>query len=233
MKKQKAESSGFKLSLFKMVIVLLIACLAIIYAFDCDAVLNLTNQEIKAYNERKVILDAGHGGHDVGSENQGLYEKDVTLDIVLKIGEILKENEVSVEYTRSEDVAFGENESLDLRGRIQLVNESDARYLVSIHVNSFETSQVKGFEIFADMKDGSSVNLANKINEELANASYTNQRGVFSGNHLYMIKKAQQTPVLVEVGFIKNEEDYEWLNNEAGRQMIAEQIAKGILKQMM
>lgn len=79
----------------------------------------------------KVVLDAGHGGKDPGAVKNGVQEKDVALDVVLKIGKILEKNkEIEVIYTRKTDVF------VELRERANIANKAKANLFVSVHCNS-------------------------------------------------------------------------------------------------
>lgn len=81
---------------------------------------------------RKIVLDAGHGGRDVGARGQISMEKDLTLDVCLLVGRMIKENmpDVEVVYTRTTD------EYPSLVDRHEIANRSGADLFVSIHVNS-------------------------------------------------------------------------------------------------
>lgn len=89
-----------------------------------------------------VVLDAGHGGKDPGNLGGGFKEKEIALNIVLKIGEELEKNpNIKVVYTRDKDVFI----PLDQRGRI--ANAAKADLFVSVHCNSHK-SQAYGTETF-------------------------------------------------------------------------------------
>ncbi len=89
-----------------------------------------------------VVLDAGHGGHDPGNRGNGLFEKTIALDIILKTGQILERNpNVKVIYTRKKDVF------VDLFERGQIANKAKADLFVSVHCNAHNT-QAFGTETF-------------------------------------------------------------------------------------
>ena len=98
----------------------------------------------------RVIVDAGHGGVDVGGEMYSgarLREKDITLQVALKLGEALRQRAIDVVYTRTTDTLI----ALSDRGRI--ANEANGRVFISIHVNAAnphwrEPAAARGFETY-------------------------------------------------------------------------------------
>ncbi len=89
-----------------------------------------------------VVLDAGHGGHDPGNRGNGLFEKTIALDIILKTGRILERDpNIKVIYTRKKDVF------VDLFERGQIANKAKADLFVSVHCNAHNT-QAFGTETF-------------------------------------------------------------------------------------
>lgn len=121
---------------------------------------------LSAFNEDPnkpfiVVLDAGHGGKDPGNLGNGFKEKDIVLDVVLKIGRILeKDNRFKVIYTRKTD-SF-----LELHERAAIANKYDADVFVSVHCNSHHT-QAYGAETFVMglNKSEQNLNTAKKENE--------------------------------------------------------------------
>lgn len=94
-----------------------------------------------------IVLDAGHGGHDPGTIGLiGTREKDITLGISLKLGELIKKElpDVKVVYTRKTD------RFVELYRRGQIANENEGKLFISIHCNSTERkpSSANGFEIY-------------------------------------------------------------------------------------
>ena len=80
----------------------------------------------------KIVLDAGHGGHDVGAKGQFSYEKNLTLGITLRLGKIIRDSmkDVQVLYTRTSDIYP------TLPERHEIANRADADIFISIHINA-------------------------------------------------------------------------------------------------
>jgi len=88
-----------------------------------------------------VVIDAGHGGKDPGNTGNGFIEKDIALNISLKLGKKLEEKDINVIYTRKKDVFIG------LFERANIANQSDAQLFISVHCDS-HTSQAYGAGTF-------------------------------------------------------------------------------------
>lgn len=92
----------------------------------------------------RIVLDAGHGGHDLGSTGiTGLDEKDLVLDVTLRLGALLEERlGVDVTYTRNDDTFIA------LEDRPQIANQKKADLFVSVHANSSPFHSVAGIETY-------------------------------------------------------------------------------------
>ncbi len=114
-------------------------------------------QEVSPVKIKKVVIDAGHGGHDPGavSINGRVHEKDITLSVALKLGSMIKEKypDIKIIYTRSTDVF------IPLNQRTEIANKNQANLFISIHVNSAKARAASGSETFVMGMDKSSSNL--------------------------------------------------------------------------
>lgn len=95
------------------------------------------------FNIRKIVIDAGHGGKDPGAVGKnGIEEKDIVLDIVLRLKNELTKQGVEVVLTRDTDVFH------ELKNRTEIANKEKADFFISIHVNAADDSSVDGFEAY-------------------------------------------------------------------------------------
>jgi len=106
--------------------------------------LPLTGQESSVVKIQKVVLDAGHGGKDPGAVNGKVLEKNITLSVTLKLGEMIKKRYPGIEviYTRDKDVL------IPLDRRSEIANKSKADLFISIHVNAARATSASGSETF-------------------------------------------------------------------------------------
>ena len=102
-------------------------------------------QALSTAGAYRVVLDAGHGGRDPGAVWKGVREKDINLDVVLRIGRHLQDklSAVQISYTRLDDRYIG------LRERAQLANTHQAHLFVSVHCNNFPRKpHRRGMEVY-------------------------------------------------------------------------------------
>jgi N-acetylmuramoyl-L-alanine amidase len=129
----------------KYVYILLPVSLLIIFS-------SFRNVTDKPYRIKTIVVDAGHGGKFTGAVGKYSREKDVTLQVALRLGRAIEENmkDVTVLYTRKTDLHFEEENSRDLKKRIDMANAAKADLLISIHCNSIggNRTSVKGAETY-------------------------------------------------------------------------------------
>ncbi|HET9052694.1 MAG TPA: N-acetylmuramoyl-L-alanine amidase [Cyclobacteriaceae bacterium] len=110
----------------------------------------------KEFKIRTVVLDAGHGGKDPGTIGKFMKEKDVVLNIALKVGEYIEKNlpEVKVIYTRKTD------KFIELNERAAIANRNKADLFISIHANAISNPKIYGTETWVMGLHKSEENLA-------------------------------------------------------------------------
>lgn len=168
-----------------------------------------------------IMLDAGHGGANPGAVYDGRLEKEDALRLTLTVGEILQNNGIDVEYTRTTD------EYLTPQQRANLANQAGVDFFISIHRNSFpEDNVVSGVESLVYNKEGIKYEMAKEINAQLETVGFVNL-GVQARPDLIVLRKTQMPAVLVEAGFLNSDTDNQLF--DANFQDIAIAIAEGIL----
>ncbi len=167
-----------------------------------------------------VVLDPGHGGKDPGAIGPtGLMEKDVTLDVALRVRRLLVEDGIRVVMTRETDIF------IDLAERPRLARERGGTVFVSIHANANAQTTVNGSETY--YLSPVSLSLAQMIQDELTRSLGLPSRGIKTANFL-VLRENSIPSVLVEVAFISHPQEEARLREDAFRARIAAAIARGI-----
>ena len=171
---------------------------------------------------RKVIIDSGHGGQEPGAVYEGRQEKEDALLLAFDVGNALERRGISVSYTRVSDVYDSPYE------KAAMANASDADIFLSIHRNAMPVpGTASGVENLVYEDSGTAGALGRNIGEALAEAGWTDL-GVKERPGLVVLRNTKIPAVLVEVGFINNEKDNEFL--DANMAATADAIADGVLK---
>ena len=226
----------------KLVILCFIVSFCFIFSISYNGVFDNISSENKLTTKNPtIIIDAGHGGFDGGaSTDDGVSEKGINLDIALYLKEYLNLFGFNVVMTRETDTSteseglttIRSKKSSDLHNRMALMEKTDNSIFVSIHQNHFSSAKYKGAQVFysPELSEQSSL-LAENIQESIVYyLQRDNKRQIKPcGTSVYLIYKAVKPAVLVECGFLSNEEDSENLQNEIYQRKMALCIAIGIL----
>jgi N-acetylmuramoyl-L-alanine amidase len=215
-----------------------------------------------------IVIDAGHGGKDPGALGRNSREKDITLKVALKTGELIRKQhpDVKVVYTRTKD------EFIELHRRAEIANRTKADLFISIHCNAHKSRTHYGAETFVMGLHRSQANLdvarfenaailyeddykekyegfdpnspesyiifsmyqniyreqsllmASLVQNELGDKSKRFDRGVKEAGFLVLYCTTMPS-VLVELGFISNSNEEEYLRSSQGQQQLAESLA--------
>jgi N-acetylmuramoyl-L-alanine amidase len=226
---------------------------------------------VKDYKVNKIVIDPGHGGKDPGTHGEISREKDVALEISLKLGDIIKKYlpDVEVIYTRGGDSYPQLNE------RAKLANKNGADLFISVHCNWISNPRIRGTETYVmgihknednlnvarrensfitqeenykENYDGfdpdspesyilfslyqsafqeSSLKLANNIETQFRDRANRRSRGVKSAGFLVLYKTSMPS-VLVETGFLSNQQEEKELNDELYQEYIASAIFRAV-----
>jgi len=145
-----------------------------------------------------VVLDAGHGGKDPGSQGKyGTKEKDVVLDITKRVGRLLEKNAgIKVVYTRDEDVW------VPIINRTKMANDANGKLFISVHANSNPNRKIQGFETYLlrPGKTEDAIEVASRENAVIKLEEKTGQYDNLTGENLIMATMAQSM-------FMKESED--------------------------
>lgn len=188
-----------------------------------------------------IVVDAGHGNPDGGAVSKsGVAEAGINLEIALKLRDELEDLGYSVIMTRESENNIADVEKQtpiramkvsDINNRIQIANESQADMLVSIHMNNFENPKYYGWQTFYQKNSEYSEQIAKNIQEGISNQiERVNDREALPISNIKLMDKSKIPSVIVECGFLSNEEDLRLLLTEEYQMQIVNGIVEGIEK---
>lgn len=181
-------------------------------------------------NGYRIYIDAGHGGKDNGAYSGNVVEDSINLSISKFLVSELVEYGAYVYTSRDGDYDLASNydknrKAKDLKKRVELINSIRPDLFVSIHLNTFMDSSVKGGQIFYQNNDASML-LANILQDKFNDISKENKKTKY-GDY-YLLNNTNSVGVIIECGFLTNKEDLLNLINENYQRKISRSISEGI-----
>ncbi len=222
----------------KTVIIASIILVAVVVSSILLATLLVPREKATAGQQFSVVLDAGHGGIDMGVKgvNSEVFERDVNLSITMEVKSLLEQNGVAVTLTRTDDNGLYDTTDYgfkrrDFEKRKEIIDASGADCVISIHCNKFPDPTRRGAQCFFEQLSPASISLAsciqstlNTLNERETSRTYSALKGEY-----YILKCTTLPSAIIECGFLSNAEDDALLNSPAYRTELCTQIVNGIL----
>jgi N-acetylmuramoyl-L-alanine amidase len=175
--------------------------------------------EARAAGFNTVVIDAGHGGHDNGGQWGKVYEKHLALDTAQRLENNLKRKGYKTVMTRRSDYF------VSLPQRVAIGNRYKNAIFVSVHFNYTWKQNVSGLETFYYSREGQ--RLAHFVQRSLVRETRTVDRNAKFARY-YVIRNSSLPAILVEGGFVTNEEERERMKSGPFREAIARGVADGI-----
>ena len=195
---------------------------------------NIVRSVQSKYNGIVIVLDAGHGGRDGGCVGvNGSVEKELNLKYTLRLKEKLTKLGYRIVLTRTSDDGLysplATNKKIsDMNARMEAIKKVNPNLVVSIHMNSFADRSVKGANCFYKIDDKASENCANLIQKSLNKYCKVSSDVAKKGDY-FMLNCSYYTSVLIECGFLSNEEEENKLNSDEYLDNFTDAVANGIL----
>ena len=167
--------------------------LLLLFAFAAATVLmNVASAGNIAHGVEVVVIGAGHGGKFPGAHYGGVYEKDLTLKVALKLGKLVEEGMpgVKVVYTRKTDKQFSESLTKDLQARADIANKAGGDLFISIHVNAAKSTAARGVETL--------------IMGESSKEQRYNENALFENNREDLIDMSDERTAAIVRAYIQN-----------------------------
>ena len=218
----------------KKIIIAIITCLIIITYIVPVKAFAVDN------SDKVILIDPGHGGIDGGAQSKtGTIEKNINLQIALKLRDNLEEKGYKVYMTRDEDEGLyqkgntiKEKKREDLNRRVEMKKETDCDIFISIHQNMFPQSKCYGAQVWYASNDNS-YNLATVVQDSIKESVNDNNKRVAKAAaeaYLILRDKYECASILVECGFLSNPEEEARLKSDEHQNLIVEGISNGIDK---
>ena len=186
-----------------------------------------------------VLVDVPHGGFDGGCTSaDGVPEKGINLNILLKLRDLLEINGYKVEVTRDSDVSIHDSgieglsaqKSSDMDNRLALFNKYENAVCVSIHQNQFTQPKYSGAQMFYSATNSSSEALAQALQSRFTELLQPeNDREIKRcGKELFLCYFSENPTVMAECGFLSNPEEAALLNTDEYQSKVAFTLFSGI-----
>ena len=236
MKKKKPED--YEVLVKTVLLLLMLAAICIMIRGGRKLVSSVSSGEVETSKEKFcVVIDAGHGGKDPGKVSaDGSLEKDINLQIALKLQKFLELQDVNVILTRDADMGlYDENASnkkvQDMKNRVALIEESRPDLVISIHQNSYHEEYVHGAQVFYYAGSEKSKELAERIQQVMAlELDRDNARQAKANDSYYLLKKTSAPIVIVECGFLSNYEEAQKLSSDLYQEKVAWAIHLAVMQ---
>ncbi|HEZ7987219.1 MAG TPA: N-acetylmuramoyl-L-alanine amidase [Ruminococcus sp.] len=196
---------------------------------------------VTSYENEKpvIILDAGHGGIDGGCTSaEGVPEKGINLNILLKLRDLLEISGYEVHVTRDTDISIHDKgvegianqKSSDMDNRLKLFNSRSDAICISIHQNQFTEPKYSGAQMFYSDSNGKSESLARAIQGSFRKLIQpdNNREIKLCGKELFLCYYSKNPTVMVECGFLSNPDEAALLNTDEYQSKVAFTIFSGI-----
>ncbi len=209
-------------------------------------VVNVENEKVEVFNTNfeptyTIVIDAGHGEPDGGAVSKnGIAEAGINLELALMLEEELDKLGYNIIMTRTTENNIADSDKQtpvramkvsDINNRIKIVNESQADMLISIHMNNFQNPKYYGWQTFYKKNSEESKIIAENIQAGISNnIDRINDRVALSITDIKLVDKSNIPAVIVECGFLSNEEDLKLLMTNEYKQQIVDGIIEGIEK---
>ncbi len=210
------------------IILLVILLIANIFVLN----FNFSKQALASiYKTPFVLIDAGHGGLDGGAvgKTTGVKESDLNLEYAKTLKNYFDSMNFRVELTRPTHEALSKDKQEDMLKRKDIIEKSNCDIFISIHMNKFSLSSSIGAQTFYKQNDDLSKNLAESIQSLLIKNVDNARKLTLSGDYL-VLNSASCPAVLVECGFLSNENDEKRLQTKSFRENLCYQIFCGTIK---
>lgn len=182
-----------------------------------------------------IVIDAGHGGKDGGAigVTTGITESELNLRYSLKLKELCETFGIRAILTRSDmnglyDESAPNKKKSEMEKRRQIINNSGADLMISIHMNSFPSSSCEGAQVYYAKGSEQGFQLAKSVQKSIC-ISFDNAKNYVSVGDFFVLNYSNIPAIMVECGFLSNPEEERKLQKESYCQQFCYNILAGII----
>ncbi len=198
----------------KVVYLLLITTVIISFGFK-----KTTDADAKQIN---VVIDVAHGGTDAGATIKDISEKQLVEQLSKKIKS--SNQNVKIHFTRNED------KTLSLQERTDFINSLKPDLVLSIHINANRDSNKSGLEIYTFQENKfaeKSTEIAKELSSKLSENDFLKMNKIKTAP-FFILKRANAPAIIIELGYLSNENDFKYLTDDKEQDKIAKSISEFI-----
>lgn len=181
--------------------------------------------------DKIITLDPGHGGSDPGAIGaSGLKEKQITLEISMRVKELLEKEGANVYMTRTTDkdvYAPNASDRAELQARVNVAEKHNSDLFLSLHINSSVNKSVGGFSSYYYPKTDNDLKIAKTIQDKFAKNFGVDNLGVRQAN-FYVVKRCSMPATLLEMCFISNPKEEKLMKSKWFQKKTARLIVEGV-----
>lgn len=197
------------------------------YGGDSIVMVSSKMKENKLLKNEKmtIVIDAGHGGKDHGAKINEELESKIVESLAKKIKALNVNDNIKIVLLREDD-SF-----VSLSDRVNKVNEINPDLLISLHLNTSKNSSENGVNAYVSSQNEfyeKSLETANKLIDNISNNNLA--KGGVKDANLYIVKNSKCPAVMLEVGYLSNENDKAYITSENGKNEIANRILEFLKK---
>jgi len=174
--------------------------------------------------KRVIVIDAGHGGEDLGAVINGIQEKTISETIAKKVKALNKDSNIEVVLLRDGD------HFIELKDRVSMINNLNPDLVISLHINSSQNKDMNGVRAYVSSSKKEYRDKSMESAEKIVNSVSGNNlaKGKIEEANFYILKNANCPAVTLEVGYLSNNNDRAYLNSEKGQNEIASRILESV-----
>lgn len=209
----------------------------VLVARETAQLVTVWKEQESTVTQKCVVIDAGHGGIDPGKVGiNNALEKDINLSIAMKVKQYLEQQDINVVMTRQDDKGlYQESDSnkkvCDMKARLKLIEDTNPLLAVSIHQNSYPEESVNGVQVFYYKDSVQGEKAALLMQEQMIQTLKPKKERVAKENgSYYLLKKTSVPIIIIECGFLSNQNEAQLLTTEEYQNHVAWAIHMGVLR---